>query len=335
LKHLRLVLGVAISVALFAYLFRSVDLPELGRQLAGTQWGWVIPGVLVGPLGVWVRARRWRYLFPPGQEPAGLVAANMIGYMANNVLPLRAGEFVRIYVASRRMAAQRTGSVTTGMWLAGATILIERVLDSLALVLILGVLILMIPVPPALEYAAAVVLAVDAAAVGALATLALAPDFSRRFLGRFTRRHPALHQRAEQALALIMRGLDGIRAPAHRLPLLGWTVVAWSLSAAGAWAILRAMHLPLPFVAGWTVMTFVGFGISIPSAPGYVGVWHAAAVLALSIFGIAQATALGYALLYHASQFVPITLVGWLFLVREHVSLGEATAARPALEDAR
>jgi hypothetical protein len=58
-------------------------------------------------------------------------------------------------------------------------------------------------------------------------------------------------------------------------------------------------------------------------------------VLALSIFGVAQSTALGYALLYHASQFVPITLVGWLFLVREHVSLGEATAARPALEDAR
>jgi len=95
------------------------------------------------------------------------------------------------------------------------------------------------------------------------------------------------------------------------------------------------MHLPLPLIAGWTVMTFVGFGISIPSAPGYVGVWHAATVLALSIFGVAQATALGYALLYHASQFVPITLLGWLFLLREHVSLGEANAARPALEDAR
>jgi glycosyltransferase 2 family protein len=334
LKRLRVVAGVAVSVALFVYLFRSVDLPELGHQLAATSWAWVVPAVAVAPLGLWARARRWRYLFPPGQEPPGLVAANMIGYMGNNVLPLRAGEFVRIYVVARRIAAQRGGSVSNGLWLAGATVVIERVLDSLTLVLILGVLVLLIPVPPALEYAAAVVLAIDAVAASALATLALAPDFSRRLVARLTRRRPGLQHRAERVLALILRGLEGIRAPGHRLPLLGWTVVAWGLSATGAWTLLRAMHLVLPFVAGWTVMTFVGFGISIPSAPGYVGVWHAAAVLALSIFGVGQATALGYALLYHASQFVPITLIGWLFLMREHVSLGEATGARPALEDA-
>ena len=51
----------------------------------------------------------------------------------------------------------------------------------------------------------------------------------------------------------------------------------------------------------------------------------ATAVLALAVFGVSQAVALGYAVLYHASQFVPITLVGWLFLLREQVSLGEAT----------
>ena len=136
----------------------------------------------MAPLGLWARARRWRYLFPPGPEPPGLVAANMIGYMGNNVLPLRAGEFVRIYVVARRIAAQRGGSVSNGLWLAGATVVIERVLDSLTLVLILGVLVLLIPVPPALQYAAAIVLAIDAVAASALATLALAPDFSRRLV---------------------------------------------------------------------------------------------------------------------------------------------------------
>ena len=212
----------------------------------------------------------------------------MIGYMGNNVLPLRAGEFVRIYVVARRLAAQRGGSVASGLWLAGATVVIERVLDSLTLVLILGVLILLIPVPPALEYAAAIILAVDAVAAAVLTTLALAPRMLRGGSSPGSRAVDRRSQRrAERALDLILRGLEGIRAPAHRLPLLGWTVVAWALSATGAWALLRAMHLSLPFVAGWTVMTFVGFGISIPSAPGYVGVWHAATVLALSIFGVA------------------------------------------------
>jgi hypothetical protein len=121
-----------------------------------------------------------------------------------------------------------------------------------------------------------------------------------------------------------------VRSPTHALPLVAWTVVAWTLGAVGAWLLLFAVRLDLPLVAGWTVMTFVGFGVSIPSAPGYVGVWHAASVLALSIFGVGQATALGYALLYHASQFVPITLLGWLFLVREHMSLGEVVSVGPA-----
>jgi glycosyltransferase 2 family protein len=333
-KVVRVVIGVGISVALFVYLLRSVDVGEVGRQLSQTRWEWVVLGIAVGPLGLWARAIRWRYLFPRGAEPPGLVAANMIGYMANNVLPLRAGELVRIYVAARRMRGQARDSLGASLWLAGATVIVERVLDSLTLVLLLVGLVFLLPVPRAFEYAAALVLAADALAATALASLALAPERSRRLLIRLCRRRPALEARAVGVLDTFLRGLEGVRTPTHLGPLAAWTVLVWLLPALGAWALLRAVHLELPLLAGWAVLTFVGFGISIPSAPGYIGVWHAAAVLALSMFGVAQAPAVGYALLYHASQFVPITLIGWLFLVREHVSLGEAarvrTAARPA-----
>ena len=328
LKRLRIVAGVGVSLALFVYLLRSVDLPELGRQLALTQWWWVLPAVAVGPLGLWARAMRWRYLFPRNLEPTGLVAANMIGYMANNVLPLRAGELVRVYVVARRLSQHR-GSLGSSMWLAGATVVVERVLDSLTLVLFLAVLMFVIPVPRAFQYAAGLILAVDAIAATTLFALAVAPGRSRRLLTRLCRRRPALGARATGVLDMFLRGIEGVRTPAHLGPLAAWTALAWILPALGAWTVLRAVHLDLPLVAGWTVLTFVGFGISIPSAPGYIGVWHAAAVLALSIFGVSQATAVGYALLYHASQFVPITLAGWLFLLREHMTLGEATWARP------
>jgi uncharacterized protein (TIRG00374 family) len=311
------------------YLLRSVDLQELVRLLASTRWEWVIPAVMVGPAGVWARAFRWRYLFPPGAEPPGLVAANMIGYMANNVLPLRAGELVRVYVAARRLTTRPGTALGGNLWLAGATLIVERILDSLTLVLILAVLVLFIAVPPALQYAAVAVLAVDAAVAAILLAVAIRPGRTRRHLARLVGRWPRVDVHAERIFDTVERGLEGIRARSHLLPLISWTAVAWLLPAFGAWALLRAVHLDLPPLAGWTVVTFVGFGISIPSAPGYIGVWHAAAVLALSMFGVTQATALGYAILYHASQFVPITLVGWFFLVREHVSLGEAARARP------
>jgi uncharacterized protein (TIRG00374 family) len=325
---LRVVLGVAISVALLVYLLRSVDLQELARQLAATRWAWVVPAVLVGPAGVWARAIRWRYLFPPGSEPPGLVAANMIGYMANNVLPLRAGELVRVYVAARRLRTRPGIELGGSLWLAGATLIVERTLDGLTLVLILAVLVLFVPVPSVLQYAALLVLAIDALLAAVLLTLALAPGRARRLLVGLSGRWPAFLVHAERGFDTVERGLEGIRARAHLLPLAAWTTLAWLLPAFGAWALLRAVHLDLPPLAGWTVVTFVGFGISIPSAPGYIGVWHTAAVLALSIFGVSQATALGYAILYHASQVVPITIVGWIFLVREHVTLGDAVRVR-------
>jgi glycosyltransferase 2 family protein len=307
-------------------------LPELGRQLALTRWWWVVPAVAVGPLGLWARAIRWRYLFPRNFEPPGLVAANMIGYMANNLLPLRAGELVRVYVAARRLRGRHRDSLGGSLWLAGATVVVERVLDSLTLVLFLAVLVFVIPVPRAFQYAAALILVADAIAAAALVVLAVAPDRARRLLRRGCRRWPALEARATGVLDMVVRGLEGVRTRAHLAPLLVWTVIAWALPVLGAWTLLRAVHLDLSLLAGWTVLTFVGFGISIPAAPGYVGVWHAASVLALSMFGVSQASALSYAILYHASQFVPITLIGWLFLVRENMTLGEATRARP-MED--
>jgi hypothetical protein len=93
-----------------------------------------------------------------------------------------------------------------------------------------------------------------------------------------------------------------------------------------------ALDLHLSLAAPWAVLAFVGLGVSIPSAPGYVGVFHAAAVIAVGLFGVPRPAAVGYALLFHASQIVPITLVGWLYLLRENMSLGEAAHSRPNVE---
>ena len=328
LSHrVRVVVGIAISLGLFAYLLSSVDLHELGRQLLATNWAWVTVAVVVGLAGLWARARRWRWLFPPGPEPPGIVAATMIGYMANNVLPLRAGEIVRIYVLGRKLRESEGMTGAQSFWLVTATLVVERVLDSLAIVLMLAVLVLMIPVPRVVEWAAGVLFIVDVVGVSTLVLVARAPGMCRRVLLRLTGRWPAVARTITSIFDTGLHGLDGIRTPSHIPPLLLWTALVWLLPATAAWAMLRAVHLALPFGAGWTVLAFVGVGISVPSAPGYVGVFHAAATAALEVFGVPRSTALAYALLYHASALVPITVVGWLYLLREHVSLGEARRA--------
>ena len=324
MTRLRVGVGVAISLVLLVSLLWTVDLAEVWRQLQKTEWSWTLMSAALAPIGLWIRAQRWSYLFPPGSKPPALVPAMMIGYMVNNILPLRAGEIVRVYVVARRWGR--------GFWTALATLIVERVLDSLVLILVLGVLIFLIPVPATLRWAATILLVLDVIAVAVLVLLAVAPASCERVLRRATRRWPGLAERGLLVFRRFVDGLEGVRTPGHLLPLALWTVVVWLAPAAAAWAIFRAMQLDLPWIAAWTVLAFVGVGISIPAAPGYVGVFHYAAVLALEIFDVPRPAALSYALVYHASQILAITAAGWVFLLREHLSLGEATHARPAPE---
>ena len=284
---------------------------------------------LLAPAGIWARAVRWRYLFPPRSDPPGLVPATMIGYMANNVLPLRAGEFVRVYVVARRWRAAGAGPGGRGhgFWTTLATLVVERMLDSLFIVAMLAGLVLVIPVPAVLQWAAAGLLTIDLLGIAVLVGLAVAPGPCQRLIARLLGRWPALRARAHRVFDTFVHGLEGVRAWDHTLPILLWTGIVWVIPALSAWAMLHAMNFHLPWLAGVTVLVFVGLGVAIPSAPGYVGVFHAAAVLAVGLFGVTQSAAVGYALVFHASQIVPVTLVGWLFLLREHVSLGEATHA--------
>ena len=306
-------LGVAVSAGLLGYLLWSVELGQVGVHLAGTHWGYLGLSALLALFSVWIRALRWGYLFPPGSRPAGLFSATMIGYMANNVLPLRAGEIVRVYVVARHGA----GSI----WTALATLVVERLLDALSLVLVLAGLILAIPVPRELRWAALGLLAVDLTAMGALAALAAAPATGRALIGRLAGRWPMIERRLAQGFDAFVRGLTGAWNLRRLLSIFIISALLWILYALAAWTGLRAAHLSLPLTAAWAVLAFVGLGISLPSAPGFIGVFQAAAVLALALFDVPRSQALSFSLIFHASQFIPVTLAGWAFLMIEQVSL--------------
>jgi uncharacterized protein (TIRG00374 family) len=318
LKRVRVLLGCALSLALIVWLLWSVDLQRLGTQLAATHWGWLGVAALFGVAGLFVRAWRWYYLFPPGSHPPGLVPAMMIGYMVNNVLPLRAGEVVRVYVVARRWRGPGR------FWTAAATLIVERVLDSLCIVLILATLVFFVDVPRQVEIAALVMLAIDVVGVSVLTAITLAPAGCRRLIERLAGRWPAVRDRALGVFEMFLHGLDGIRTLRHLPVLVVATGLVWVMPAAAAWTGLRAAGLDLPPLAGWVVLAFVGLGVSIPSAPGYFGVFHFAAVMAVQIFGVPDTTAFGYAIVFHASQFVPVTAVGWIYLLREQMTIGEA-----------
>jgi len=320
----KVLLGIGVSLGLLAYLLGSVDVRQVAHHLGRTHWGYLGVSAGLGVFAVWVRARRWRYLFPPDASPSHLFSAVMIGYMANNVLPFRAGELVRGYMAARHGRQ--------GFWTAIATLVVERVLDALAVVVILAGLVLAIAVPDELKWAALLFLSLDLAAMAVLTALALTPAHCRAWVTFLLGRWPRLLARVLEIVKTFTLGLEGIRAPAHLLPILGWSVGLWGAYALAAWTALAAAQLSLSLTAAWAVVAFVGLGVSLPSAPGFVGVVQAAIVVALALFGVPRAEALSFSFLYHASQFIPITVFGWILLLLAQVSLSQLT--REAIPEA-
>jgi hypothetical protein len=311
----KILLGLVVSAALLAYVFWGVDLRSIGARLQRTLWSFLLLSVALNFGSMWVRAWRWRYLFPPGAPAGHLFRALLIGYMGNNLLPLRAGEIVRVYVASR---------YGPRFWTAFATVVVERVLDGLAMGLLVGVLLLKVPVPGDLRWSIFLFLGVDLLGLLVLAAIAIVPNACRALIETVFHRAGWLEQRLLRILDTMIEGVCGLRAARHVVPIVLSSVGIWLLLALSIWAALHSAHLDLPVAAAWTVLAFLGLGVSLPSSPGFVGVIQAATMLALALFGVDRTDALSFSLLLHASQFVPVTALGLACLFTEHVRLTDA-----------
>jgi uncharacterized protein (TIRG00374 family) len=312
----KILLGIAISAALLVWLFWNVDLRAVAARLSDTQWGWLAVSIALNLGSLWARAARWRHLFPQGAHPSHLLNAVMIGYMGNNLLPLRAGEVLRVYVVTRR--GQR-------FWTTVTTLVVERALDGLAVGIVLAFVFFLIPTPREVAWAAEIFVALVLAMLVVLVAITAAPLPCRILIHSLTYRWPGIERRLLVVFDTMSDGLQGMRRPSQLLPTAIWSVAIWVAIVASVWTCFQAARLDLPVTAALCVIAFIGLGVSLPSSPGFIGVIQAATVLALSFFGIGKADALGFSLLMHASQFVPVTLWGLLLLVVEHVSLTEAT----------
>jgi uncharacterized protein (TIRG00374 family) len=311
----KIALGVLVSGALLAYLFWSVDPREVLARLTTTNWALLGVSVALNLFSLRMRAWRWYYLFPPGSHRSRLFNAVMIGYMANNLLPLRAGEIARVYVAARHGPR---------FWTVVATLVVERVLDGLAVGLMLGGLFLLLPMPPEVRWPALIFLSVDAAGLVALVVIAVAPGACAAIIRALVHHWPRLERRLLDVLGTMSEGLRGVRDRHHLLPIAVSSVGIWTVLAIAVWAGLQASHLDLPWAASWAVLAFMGLGVSVPSSPGYVGVIQAATVLALALFAVPRADALSFSLVFHAAQYIPVTVYGFILLLVEQVSLSEA-----------
>jgi len=295
--------------AVFTYLaVRGVNWGKALHAIEHCDAWWLVPAMGAFAVQTVLRALRWRSLFASARRPprGPILAATMIGYLFNNIMPARAGEVARVAALN-----QRTGTPASEIV---GTAAVERVYDVLA------VLIIFFCAAPWLPHqswfgTAAVLAGVAAVALGAVIwVLAVHGDRPLLVLARPLSRLPGLSRdRVEREAALLAQGLSGLRQRRVAVEAMVWSLAAWMVTAVWAWFVLLAFR-PFGFGAGVLVTCVVGLSMIIPSPPAAVGVFEAAGVLALHAYGLSQTAALPPALVLHVMNFVPLVTVGALTL---------------------
>jgi uncharacterized protein (TIRG00374 family) len=321
-KYRSMAIGLLVS-AVFLYLaFRKTNLHEVYQNLAAADLWYLLPASALTIFAFWVRALRWGFLLRPMKtiRLGTLFSATMIGFMCNNLLPMRLGEFVRAWVIGRSARIRASAAF--------ATIVVERLFDLFSMIAIFGGVLLFAPIRH--RQLKSLVLAGFFFGIVILAGL-LVLHFRGRRLGEvFTRFVPrALRPRAASTLDAFQTGLGIFRHPARMAVVAGLTFLMWFCFAGViricfAAARLEAGGAILTPAASFIVLVVIGIGIMVPSGPGFIGTMQAAGVFGLAIAGYTdRGRALSFSILYHITQWVPIVLVGLFYLTKENLSLAQ------------
>lgn len=313
------VAGFVISIALLVYLFYKVDFEKLSSALKDANYWWLIPNIVL----IWVtmifRAYRWKHMVWPIKQISAkrLFSITMIGFMANNVLPFRLGEFVRAYSLSKQEDVSKSASM--------ATIFVERIVfDLLALMIIFVIVLAVSPLILNDILQKGSIIVVSVGLVGLLFAVYLSSRGNReshilKFLVALLPK--SIQPKVESLVARFATGMEFMRDWKRVFWVTYHTFMIWVVMGISNYFILLAFGLHLNIAASFVILVVVSILITVPASPGFVGVYHYGAVLSLGFYGVDQAAALSCSIVMHATQYLVVTLGGLYYLRREHLSL--------------
>ena len=322
LKHWRIgLLGAAVSLAAVYFVVSQLDVRQLGDAFAQAHYIYLLPSAALIVLGLGARAVRWRVLLSGGLPLNRAFSILNVAYLVNGVLPLRIGEVARAY-----MATQVDPPVP--FFKSTSTIIVERLLDLLAVLVISALALTVAPLPD--ELRAAALLFTPVVIVGFLALVLMASQRSRtlRLVDGITTRVPVM-QRWNVA-ALVGHFLDGLKPltrPSALLNTLLWTAISWAFSLASGYVLMLAFYNRADWAVTYLFTAAASFAVAVPAVPGNLGPYELSILLALQAMGYGEPPeiATAFALVVHALNLGITAILGVIGFIQEGVSLEQLT----------
>lgn len=332
-------IGIAISAGLLWYTFRGQNLGDMVREMGRANPLLLLGATALATFVFWIRAWRWRCILDPvrrGTTFRSRFAAVNIGFMANNLLAARAGEFARAWAFSRLEPVPIVAALST--------LVIERLLDALTLVTLLFIAI-GLPDFPAWPTSAEVDIPAIARSLGLMVVLGTAVLFLlvlwpkqtvRVFEAVANRILPrALRRPVVNALEAFLAGATILRNARLLIEAIAWSVAVWLTNSAAFWMAFHAFGIDLGFGAAIFFNSGLGFIVALPAAPGFWGTYEFAAQLMLvGLWGREASKVLAFAVGFHVAGFLPVTLIGLFYASRLRISLSGVAHSEEEVEEA-
>jgi uncharacterized protein (TIRG00374 family) len=306
--------GLLISAALLAVVLWRLDWPVFAAEMRRLHFAPLTVAMTLIAVSIALRSLRWNLAAgAPLRRVRAFWRATVIGLAFNHVYPLRAGELVRIFVL-RHMAALPLGQATT-----------SAVVDRLADVLLLGICALAVAgVHTGIPHAEKAAIGTLALACTALIVLIGFAKGDRVWRGRVARwsakAPPYLAGRIERFYASAVATSALLVSPLGLIRIVALTVVAFLSDCA-------AMFCVMPLIAPLSVLVFLALGTSLPSGPGYIGVYQLASVLALGLFGIGESAAVAYSIVFQLCVIATVVPLAALAAVGHRDDIRSARSA--------
>lgn len=309
-------IGLLISVAALYLAFRTANLAEMVDAFSALRYDYAILSLIVVLISDVMRGLRWSLLMQGRISTTDGFWLFNVGYLFNNVLPARLGEFVRPILGGRRPGVTFTSALSS--------IVVERLFDLISVVILLSVGLVALPLP---DWATTSGLAVGGGSLAGVIVLALAaryPDPALRLGVWALALIPGIsRERAHVFLSPFVEGLGAVSDLRTFALGFGVSLACWAVSCLSTWLLMLAFWPNVPIPVAAFVLGAAGLGVAVPAAPASIGTFQAAVIAASLAAGFDKSTSQSFSIALHLSSFVPTCLLGFAGLLREGVSFGQ------------
>ncbi|MFC1562630.1 lysylphosphatidylglycerol synthase transmembrane domain-containing protein [candidate division KSB1 bacterium] len=324
----RYFVGIMLSIIFSYFAFKNVDISEFFDILKNIKYGYTFPIAFLIIGGFVLRAFRWKYLIEPVKvvNLNKLFSSTMIGFMANNILPVRLGEIVRAYSIGKMENISKSSAF--------ATIVVERVLDVFFVIILFLLLLFLFPLaisfPADLIKNGYIIFIFAIFFLIFLLFIMLKKELILNLVERVLRSFPEkISKRVHRIVDSFIKGLDFFRDTHHFIPLLLLSIAMWSIYLLSYYFAFLSFgffdgNYYTYFLAGAVLLVLGSIGLMIPSAPGAIGTFHTFCILGFFIVGMRDKNqAAAFAVFYHGVSYIVVTIVGLIYFLKENMHLSE------------